>query len=74
MRRKMRKQPLGRKSCWDFSLEAGDRILLGDDVVDLVESGGWGKRNLGELSYRITKKPHPKAKPVEDTGVWYWEW
>lgn len=75
----MRKQISGVFNAWDCSLEAGQRVIRHlaneqDEVIDLYQSTGWGKRERGELSYRRAKKPHPTAIPVCVDGVWYWRW
>ncbi len=78
--RKLRKQPIGERNDWDFSLEAGDRVFErnGDSefavMYDLRESTGWHKRtSLGELTpHTVKKNGVPRLAVMAANGVWYW--
>lgn len=73
MKRKMRKQVDGRLNMWDWDAEVGQRVIdLDGKVYDLVESTGWGKRMLGELTPRLAAVQRRGARAKEIDGVWYW--
>lgn len=78
--RKMRKQPVGPLSPWDFGAEPGERVYerRGESAVmyDLRESTGWYKRSAGELTpHKVMQKGGdlPRLAVMDDDGVWYWE-
>ena len=60
--------------------EPGDRHfdpqphLEGAYIIDLVQSTGWAKRALGELTPKTVKK-HGRLRIAElgSDGVWYWK-
>jgi hypothetical protein len=59
--RKLRKQPIGPRHDWNFSLEAGARVYerRGDSdsavIYDLRESSGYRKRTSGDLTPHVVK-------------------
>lgn len=73
MLRKMRKPVDCRLNPWDFSAEAGMRVI--DDrgrVYDLRESNGINKRDAGELTPVLAQAQRRGNIAVENAGVWYW--
>lgn len=81
MGRKLRKQPT-KQFCQrgHFDDEPGDRLfdpqpqLEGAYIIDLVQSNGWAKRALGELTPKTVKKNGiPRIAELGSDGFWYWK-
>ncbi len=75
---KMRKQPIGPYSSFDFDLEPGDRTYLdmGRDriwIYDLRESTGRHKQAAGELTpHLVRKNGAPRLARRDKQGIWHW--
>ena len=61
--------------------EANQSASPGDKMVDsegiayrLEQSTGYWKRNAGDLTPRLIKPPHSKAKAVIRNGQLWWHW
>jgi hypothetical protein len=73
--KRMRKQVTGYYNEHNFNIEPGERLysIIHKKVFDIVESNGYGKKMLGELT---PKEPSAQRKgkiAIKINNIWYWQ-
>jgi len=64
---------------WNEECDPGDLVVHRGKLLRLVQSRGWGKRRLGELTYETIKPPKDIRKydpgiELDLDGSLWWVW